>query len=131
MPKHYSFSAVGALICSLLLLTFSIQQNPVVQRAFTQPNGDFSIFCPSTIVAPQGRSTDFVFCNVTALDGFSASVSFSSSGLPSGVTTNLDGMSVVPTSTGTQLVFRLNIGSSTAIGNHVIGVVGTGGGKTN
>src|SRR2546426_3251547 len=105
MHTHCSFSAVCVLICSLLLLPFFIQQNPVVQRAFAQPNGDFSIFCPSTIVAPQGSSADFVFCNVTALDGFSASVSFSSSGLPSGVSTNIDEMSVVPTSTGAQLVF--------------------------
>jgi hypothetical protein len=88
---------------------------------------------PSMLTATPGRST---ISNVTTATvttatfaGFSSAVSFSASGLPTGVTATFTPASIAEPGSGTSTL-NLSIGTSAATGTYTLTLVGTGGGLT-
>jgi len=78
---------------------------------------------PSSLSVAQGSSGTSTI-TVTALNGFSSSVSLSASGLPTGVTA---GFATNPVSPGGTSVLTLTVASSTATGTYTVTVSGSGG----
>ncbi len=86
---------------------------------------DFSLgVTPGTRTANPGTSTDYSV-SVTALSGFSQSVTLSATGLPTGVTVNFSSNPVTP---GASSSLTLTISSSAPSGTFPFTITGTGGG---
>src|SRR5215813_12462431 len=102
-------------------LTRSTQLNLTISQA-----PDLSLTAtPSSLTVNRGASVVSTIA-VTRIGGFTGSVAFSASGLPSGVTASFN-----PTSTtGTSSALTLTASSSAAVGAAIITVTGTGGGLT-
>ena len=107
-------------------LTSSV--NLVVKPPLPPPDPpDFEVsVSPNHVTAYRGDNGTTTV-TVTALHGFSSSVSLSVSGLPSGVTGSFSPTSVTPTGTSR---LTIDVGSSSRPGRHTFTVTGTGGGKT-
>jgi hypothetical protein len=98
----------------------------VTPVATTTP--DFALSCaPSALTAPQGGSAGST-CTVTSQNGFSAAVSLSCSGLPSGATCSFVPSSATPPANGsTNSALTVNVLGTTATGTTNFQVVGVSG----
>ena len=107
---------------------FTSSVNLVVKPPLPPPDPpDFEVsVSPNHVTAYRGDNGTTTV-TVTALHGFSSSVSLSVSGLPSGVTGSFSPTSVTPTGTSR---LTIDVGSSSRPGRHTFTVTGTGGGKT-
>jgi hypothetical protein len=98
-----------------------------VQPAGAPPTPDFAVSCtPSSHTAQQGASPAST-CTVTALNGYSGSVSLSCSGNPAGISCGFSPSSVSPTGNST---LTLTIGGSQSTGTFNFDVVGDDGTTT-
>ena len=90
-----------------------------------QSSGSFTLASSaSTLSVAQGASgTDTI--TVGDVNGFSGSVSFAASGMPSGVTASFS-----PTSSASSSVVTLSVGSSVTAGTYPITITGTSGSLT-
>lgn len=88
-------------------------------------NPNFSLSAtPPTLSVAQGASGTSVIA-VTATGGFTSAVSFTASGMPTGVTAAFN-----PTSSTTSSTLTLTVASTATAGTSMITVTGTGGGLT-
>ena len=88
-------------------------------------NADFSLSAaPTSRTITHGQSTTYTI-TVTALNGFSGSVTLTVSGLPSGSTGGLS-----PNPATTSSVLTVNTGGGTPRGTYTLTISGTSGGKT-
>jgi subtilase family serine protease len=93
----------------------------------TAGSGSFTLsVSPSSGYLDQGQS-GYAVVTVTASGGFDSAVTFSASGVPSGVTDSFSPSSV--TGSGTT-DFNLTVSRSAKTGTYSITITGTGGGKT-
>ena len=93
----------------------------------TATSGSFTLsVSPSSGYLDQGQS-GYAVVTVTASGGFDSAVTFSATGVPSGVTTSFSPSSV--TGSGTT-DFNLTVSRSARTGTYPITITGTGGGKT-
>jgi subtilase family serine protease len=93
----------------------------------TAGSGSFTLsVSPSSGYLDQGQS-GYAVVTVTASGGFDSAVTFSASGVPSGVTDSFSPSSV--TGSGTT-DFNLSVSRSATRGTYTITITGTGGGKT-
>jgi len=92
---------------------------------------DFTLSAsPSSLTIAQGASGTGT-AMVTSLNGFSAAVSLSCTGLPSGATCAFNPASVTPVSGGSaSSSLTVSVGSSTAAGAYSFSIVGTSGSTT-
>jgi hypothetical protein len=101
----------------------SVTQTATVSLVVTAPP-DFSISAsPSSQTVVAGNSTNYTV-NVGNLNGFTGTVTFSASGLPSGATANFN-----PTSSGAPGSSTMTVGTatSTPVGTSTLTVTGTSG----
>jgi len=89
---------------------------------------DFSISAsPTTLKIVQGDSGTSMI-TITSINGFSAAVSLSISGLPSGVTASFDPASVTPPADGSaSSTLTVNVGATATAGTYTLVVTGTSG----
>jgi len=95
-------------------------------EASATPTGtpDFSLsISPPSVTVQKGGSTAVYTVTITPVNGFSAAVTLSVSGLPSGTTGAFSPNPV----TGTSSTLTLSVGTSTAKGTFTFTVTGTGG----
>jgi hypothetical protein len=98
-----------------------------IQITNAPPTPDFSVAAtPSSQNVSQGNSTRYTV-NVTPSNGFTGSVSFSASGLPSGATASFSPTSVSGSGPSTMTV---NASSSTAAGPYPLTITATSGSLT-
>jgi hypothetical protein len=95
------------------------------------PTPDFSVACsPSSVSVAQGGSANTT-CTVTSLNGFSAAVALSCSGLPAGVSCAFAPGSVTPPSGGSaSSTLTISASGAAATGTTGISVNGTSGADT-
>jgi Galactose oxidase, central domain/Kelch motif len=90
-----------------------------------QPPGDFSITAtPNMITAPQGQQSDEVQIGVTGVNGFAGNVSYTVTGLPTGVT------AIPPSSTlesGWTEPMVFVVAADAPLGNSTVTITGTSG----
>ena len=101
-----------------------IELHPVLGIVFNPGNGnpDFALSdAPGSLTENQGASASTTI-SVTPSSGFTGTVAFTASGLPSGVTATFN-----PTSSKTSTTLTLSASSSAATGTAVITVTGTSG----
>jgi hypothetical protein len=88
-------------------------------------NPDFSLtVSPTSRTITHGHSTTYTI-NIQALNGFTGSVNFSVSGLPSGTT-----FSFSPNPATTSSVLAVNTSGGTPTGGYTLTITGVGGGYT-
>ncbi|HEU4389441.1 MAG TPA: hypothetical protein VFV34_16675, partial [Blastocatellia bacterium] len=97
-----------------------------ISLTINAPTPDFSLSAsPASLTVNQGASGTSTV-SVTRLNGFTSSVAFSATGLPTGVTASFN-----PTSTtGTSTVVTLSASSTATAGPATVMITGTGGGLT-
>ncbi len=88
------------------------------------PDFTISVTAPSSRTIDEGNEADYNIV-VTSQNGFSNSVSFSTSNCPSGATCSFSPSSVNPTANSTLTISNAPVG-----GPYTVGVTATGGGKT-
>ncbi len=95
------------------------------------PTPDFSVSCsPASLSAAQGGSAAST-CTVTSTGGFSAAVSLSCSGLPSGASCGFSPASVTPPANGSGTsALTVTVAGSTAVGAYNFTVSGVNGSTT-
>lgn len=99
-----------------------------VTYAVGVPVPDFSIVAPSSVALQQGSSAP-ITATTTAIGGFSAQVSLSASGVPSGMTATFSPTAIAAPGSGmSTLTFQAS--SSAPPGTYKVIVSGTGGGLT-
>jgi cellulose 1,4-beta-cellobiosidase len=91
----------------------------------TVPGTGFTLSPAATSVSVTQGSSGTDTITVTDQSGFTGTVSFTASGLPSGVTASFN-----PASSTTTSVLTLTVGSSTAAGAYTVTVTGTSGSTT-
>ena len=105
----------------------TVETTTVSLTVTTAGSGSFTLsVSPSSGYLDQGQS-GYAVVTVTASGGFDSAVTFSASGVPSGVTDNFSPSSV--TGSGTT-DFNLTVSRSARTGTYTITITGTGGGKT-
>jgi hypothetical protein len=88
-------------------------------------SADFSLSAsPASRTINHGRSTTYTV-TIIALNGFTGSVNFVVSGLPSGSTASFS-----PNPATTSSVLTVNTSGGTPTGTYTLTISGTGGGKT-
>ncbi len=101
-----------------------IEIHPVLNIVFNPGNGnpDFALSAaPGSVTATQGSSATSAI-SITPSSGFTGNVSFTASGLPSGVTASFS-----PTSSSTSTTLTLTASSTAATGTSAVTVTGTSG----
>jgi hypothetical protein len=94
--------------------------------AVTPTGPDFSMTAsPSTITVAQGQQSGLIDVGMTALNGFTGDVTFTVSGLPTGVTVIPSGSQDLESGWTDPIVF--NAASNAAIGNATVTITGTSG----
>jgi len=121
-PGNVTYSTPGTYVASFTVTDNGGLTSPAATRTITVPDFSLSATPASQAIAP-GGSTSYT-ATVTAGAGFSGTVSFSVSGLPSGATASFNPASV--TSSGSTTL-SVSTSGTTPAGSYPLTIAGTSG----
>jgi len=123
-PGNVSYNSAGSFTATLTVTDNAnlTDPNPPTRTITVNPAPDFSISAsPSSQSATQGGNASYTV-SVAALNGFTNTVNFSVSGLPSGATSSFVPASVTGSGSSTLTV---TTAASTPVGTYTLGITGT------
>jgi hypothetical protein len=120
----YNIVAQGSSAACYSRVSNAVQVTPVAQS-----NPDFTLSCsPASLTVTQGGPGATSTCTVTSVNGFSAAVNLSCTGMPSGSTCSFNPASVTPAPNGAvNSTLTVTADASAAIGTFGFSVLGVSG----
>ena len=122
-PGNVTYSSAGSFTATLTVTDNAglTDPNPPTRTITVNPGPDFSISAsPSSQSATQGANAGYTV-SVAALNGFTDTVNFSASGLPSGASASFMPTSVAGSGSSTLTV---TTSASTPVGTYTLGITG-------
>ncbi len=119
-----SAAAFGNTLLTINGTSGSLTETTTLNLSVTGQSNYSLTASPATLSVAQGASGASTFA-VAPVNGFTGTVAFSATGLPSGVTASFS-----PTSSTTSTVLTLSVASTAATGSSVVTITGTSGSLT-